>query len=101
MPAGRWADQGAILQALGWVRGDENYHGARMPLRKNEFVKGTTWLPTGWNQPYCENRPNPEAYVGRPTVENPNALHFMAMTIEDRMQAMKPVYQKLTEKVMA
>jgi hypothetical protein len=26
---GPWADQGAVLTALGWDRGDERYHGAR------------------------------------------------------------------------
>lgn len=88
MPQGRWADQGAVMRALDWINGDENYRGARMPTAKNRFVQGTTWLPIGWNQPYCEDRPNPEAYVGRPTVADPHALHFMAMTIDERVAAM-------------
>lgn len=85
MISNRWADQAAVMQALGWPMGDERHHGTYMPTESNKFLRGTDWLPTSWNQPYCENRPNPEAYVGRPVVERPNALHFMAMTIEDRM----------------
>lgn len=88
MPEGRWADQGAVMRALGWINGDDRYFGARMPAEGTDFMTGTGWLPTGWNQPYCENRPNPEAYVGRPLVANPHAVHFMAMTIQERMQTM-------------
>lgn len=85
MVSSRWADQAAVMQVLGWPMGDERHHGTHMPTESNKFFQGTDWLPIGWNQPYCENRPNPEAYVGRPLVEYPNAVHFMAMTIEDRM----------------
>lgn len=95
MPKGRWADQGAVMGALGWERGDDRYHGARMPEKVNAFLAGTTWLPIGWNQPYCENRPNPEAYEGRPLVEDPNALHFMAMTIDERKLVMGSVLSQL------
>lgn len=88
MPEGRWADQGAVMKALGWTMGDDRYSGARMPDKGTSFMEGTAWLPIGWNQPYCDNRPNPAAYVGRPTVKDPHALHFMAMTIQERMQVM-------------
>lgn len=89
MPDGRWADQGAVMRALGWECGDERYHGARIPKDGSRFMAGTTWLPTDWNEPYCgEGRPNPEAYVGRPQAVDPHAIHFMAMTIEDRMKYM-------------
>jgi hypothetical protein len=88
MPPGRWSDQGAVMQALGWITGDAQYYGAHQPDVATEFITGTAWLPTGWNQPYCENRPNPQAYVGRPIVESPHALHFMAMTNEERQLAM-------------
>lgn len=88
IPEGRWADQGAVMKALGWTMGDDRYFGARVPKSGSSFMEGTAWLPIGWNQPYCDNRPNPEAYIGRPTVKDPHALHFMAMTIEERMQVM-------------
>lgn len=95
MPEGRWADQGAVMRALGWKLGDENYHGARIPENGSHFINDTAWLPSGWNQPYCDNRPNPEAYVGRPLVENPHALHFMAMTITQRAAVMGAVLEGL------
>ena len=47
---GPWADQGAVLAALGWDRGDERYHGAR-PGAGGPALAGTSWLPPGWNQP--------------------------------------------------
>lgn len=88
MISSRWADQAAVMSVLGWPMGDERHHGTYMPTESNDFLLGTGWLPTGWNQPYCENRPNPEAYIGRPLVDDPHAIHFMAMTIEDRMTYM-------------
>lgn len=94
MPQGRWSDQGAVLRALGWSLGDERYYGAHMPEVPTEFMVGTSWLPIGWNQPHCENRSNPEAYIGRPLVEDPYAIHFMAMTIEDRLKYMGTVTDK-------
>ena len=94
MPEGRWSDQGAVMAALGWIPGDDRYHGARMPEVGSEFLDGTAWLPIGWNQPYMDKRPNPEAYVGRPTVAHPYAVHFMAMTIADRLLVMGDVAQQ-------
>lgn len=91
MPPGRWADQGAVLHALDWQLGNEQYHGARIPVVQNRFLQGTTYLPTGWNQPHTDDRPNPEAYEGRPLVDDPNAIHFMAMTIKERDLAMGAV----------
>lgn len=85
MPAGRWADQGAVMRALGWVLGDEHYDGARMPDTPNEFMDGTTWLPIGWNQPFLER------YLGRPMEPNPFAIHFMGMSLLDRMKYMREV----------
>lgn len=83
---GPWADQGAVLAALGWDRGDEMYRWAR-PGRGNHFQAQTSWLPPGWNQPYLKHRHDGEGYNGdadsyidRPYVANPHALHFMGMT---------------------
>ncbi len=90
----RWADQAAVLRALGWILGDERYNGARMPDHPTEYIKGTTWLPSGWNQPYTENRRNPEAYIGRPLVEDPHIIHYMAMSIPERLECMGKTYDK-------
>ena len=87
LPEGRWADQGAVMRALDWECGDEHYSGARYPSDDRQ-LDGVAWLPTGWNQPYTLNRPNPEAYEGRPLVSHPHAVHFMSMTIKDRMKEM-------------
>jgi len=91
---GPWADQGAVLAALGWRRGDERYHWAG-PGAGTEFLSGTSWLPPGWNQPYVEERAaadcynsEPESYVTRPTVASPHAVHFMGMTPEARERHM-------------
>jgi hypothetical protein len=83
--SGRWADQAAVMQVLDWEMGDERHYGAAMPDALNEYTDQTTWLPTGWNQPYMKNRPNPEAYVDRPYVPDPHIVHFMAMTVADRL----------------
>lgn len=83
MPEGRWADQGAVMRALGWVLGDANYHGARMPHASTEFIQGTTWLPVGWNQPYLEK------YAGPGRASNPFAIHFMGMSVHDRLSRMR------------
>lgn len=85
LPEGRWADQGAVMRALEWTLGDDRYFGAQMPERHNRFLRGTAWLPIGWNQPHCEHRSNPDAYVGRPLTTEPHAVHLMAMTIEERL----------------
>ena len=94
---GPWADQGAVLAALGWDRGDEEYRWAR-PGAGNGFLAGTSWLPPGWNQPYLQGRRDDEcfnsgagSYADRPQVLDPHALHFMGMTPEARYQAMEEV----------
>jgi hypothetical protein len=100
---GPWADQGAVLAALGWNRGDENYHWAG-PGRGSRFLGGTSWLPFGWNQPYLEGRTADtcyngaaESYVGRPTVPFPFAIHFMGMTSAARLHHMAAVAASLTD----
>lgn len=87
---GPWADQGAVLAALGWDRGDEHYRGAR-PGRGTAALSGTSWLPTGWNTPYLTGRVEQEqfnsradSYADRPTVAAPHALHFMGLTPQAR-----------------
>lgn len=91
MTEGRWADQGAVLRALEWILGDEHYHGARMPDAPTQFIEGTTWLPLELNLPYRDNRPDAEEYAGRPTVDNPFAIHFSRMPIPDRVKFMREV----------
>lgn len=94
---GPWADQGGVLAALGWDRGDENYRWAR-PGAGSDFLTGTSWLPPGWNQPYVQGRRDDEcfnsharSYADRPQVVDPHALHFMGMTPEARYRAMAQV----------
>ena len=91
---GPWADQGAVLAALGWDRGDERYHWAR-PGTGTEFLAGTSWLPPGWNQASVTGRNDADlfnstaaSYEGRPVVGAPHALHFMGMTPAARFRAM-------------
>ena len=83
---GPWADQGAVLAALGWDRGDERYYRAR-PGAGGAFLDGTSWLPPGWNQPYLGGRVDGElynscarSYADRPDVADPHTPHFMGMT---------------------
>ncbi|WP_092623252.1 hypothetical protein [Jiangella sp. DSM 45060] len=92
---GPWADQGAVLLALGWNRGDERYHWAR-PGRGTTFLDGTSWLPPSWNQPYVAGRTAAESYnsaaasyFDRPTVPRPHVLHFMGMTSPARLRHMR------------
>jgi hypothetical protein len=94
---GPWADQGAVLAALGWDRGDEDYHWAK-PGAGNRFLAATSWLPPGWNQPYLTGRADGElyngtaaSYTGRPAVPSPHALHFMGMTPAARYRHMATV----------
>jgi hypothetical protein len=94
---GPWADQGGVLAALGWDRGDEQYHWAR-PGRGSAFLEATSWLPPGWNQPHLHGRRAEEcfnsavdSYADRPQVLDPHALHFMGMTPEARYRAMAQV----------
>ena len=94
---GPWADQGAVLAALGWDRGDERYHWAR-PGAGGGFLDGTSWLPPGWNQPYLGGRVDGElfnscarSYADRPEVADPHALHFMGMTPPARARHMRSV----------
>lgn len=91
---GPWADQGAVLAALGWNRGDERYHWAG-PGVGNAFLTGTSWLPPGWNQPFLGARTEGEcfnsvaaSYAERPQVADPHALHFMGMSPVARYRAM-------------
>lgn len=91
---GPWADQGAVLAALGWDRGDERYHWAR-PGPGTDFLTGTSWLPPGWNQPYLGGRAEGDcfnsaaaSYAERPQVADPHALHFMGMSPVARYRAM-------------
>lgn len=94
---GPWADQGAVLAALGWERGDLDYRWAR-PGRGSVHLAGTSWLPPGWNQPYqgprhpqdCFNS-SAASYLERPRVLDPHALHFMGMSPDARYEAMAQV----------
>ena len=94
---GPWADQGAVLAALGWDRGDLRYRWAR-PGPGNAFTAGTSWLPPGWNQPYIGPRDDASSfnssaasYETRPRVSHPHALHFMGMTPVERYRRMLSV----------
>lgn len=94
---GPWSDQGAVLAALGWERGDESYRWAR-PGRGSDFLAGTSWLPPGWNQPYLLGRRAEscfnsavDSYADRPQVRDPHALHFMGMSPAARYAAMAQV----------
>jgi len=98
---GPWADQGAVLAALGWQRGDESYRWAG-PGAGTRFLTGTSWLPAAWNQPYLQGRTpescyngSADSYVGRPTVQSPYAIHFMGMTTAARHQHMTTVAASL------
>ncbi|MGZ5399049.1 MAG: hypothetical protein ACXWDM_03480 [Nocardioides sp.] len=98
---GPWADQGAVLAALGWNRGDGLYHWAG-PGPGTRFLAGTSWLPSGWNQPFLEGRTaencyngSAASYVGRPTVPRPFAIHFMGMTLTARAHHMATVASSL------
>jgi hypothetical protein len=99
---GPWADQGAVLAALDWDRGDERYHWAR-PGRGNQFLAGTSWLPPGWNQPYLGGRTDQnvfsssaQSYADRPVVSHPHALHFMGMAPAARYRHMAAVAKTLS-----
>ena len=94
---GPWSDQGAVLAALGWDRGDERYHGAQ-PGHGTAFSRRTTWLPGRWNQPWLGPREDegafnsaPGSYGDRPAFPDPCALHFMGMTPEARLHAVRGV----------
>jgi hypothetical protein len=94
---GPWADQGAVLAALGWERGDASYHWAK-PGAGNRFLARTSWLPPGWNQPYLAGRADGDlyngtaaSYAGRPSVPSQHALHFMGMTPDARYRHMAAV----------
>jgi hypothetical protein len=97
---GPWADQGAVLAALGWDRGDEKYHWAR-PGVGSRFLAGTSWLPPGWNQPFVDGRTDADcfnssaaSYADRPRVPEPHALHFMGMSPAARYRAMAEVARR-------
>ncbi|MEX2288711.1 MAG: hypothetical protein WD794_00095 [Mycobacteriales bacterium] len=94
---GPWADQGAVLHALGWDRGDDRHRWAR-PGAGNAFSCRTSWLPPGWNMPYLDGRcdsgsfnSGPASYLDRPQVRAPHALHFMGMTPVARYRHMASV----------
>lgn len=94
---GPWSDQGAVLAALGWRRGDERYRWAG-PGAGSPFLDATSWLPPGWNAPHLADRAPDEAfgsaadsYADRPVVARPHALHFMGMTPAARYRAMAGV----------
>lgn len=91
---GPWADQGAVLTALGWNRGDARYHWAG-PGAGSHFLAVTSWLPPSWNQPYVGARGPEEvfnssaaSYRGRPTVPAPHAVHFMGLAPDARYRLM-------------
>ncbi len=94
---GPWSDQGAVLAALGWERGDERYHGAS-PGRGNAFSRRTTWLPGRWNQPWLGPRDDGDAfnssaasYGDRTAYADPCALHFMGLTPAARLRHIRDV----------
>jgi hypothetical protein len=104
---GPWADQGGVLAALGWDRGDERYHWAR-PGPGSRFLAGTSWLPVGWNQPWVEGRQDADcfnssasSYADRPRVADPHALHFMGLSPSARYRAMASTAGRLRPRASA
>ena len=104
---GPWADQGGVLAALGWDRGDERYHWAR-PGPGTRFLAGTSWLPVGWNQPWVEGRQDADcynssasSYADRPRVADPHALHFMGLSPSARYRAMASMAGRLRPRASA
>jgi hypothetical protein len=94
---GPCGDQGAVVAALGWDRGDSDYRWAK-PGQGNHFLTGTSWLPPGWNQSYLDRQDETELYNGaadsytdRPGVGHPHALHFVGMTPTARYRHMRAV----------
>ena len=92
---GPWADQGAVLAALGWDLGDELHHWAR-PGLGSPYLTRTSWLPTSWNQPFVQGRTSSDcfnstadSYIDRPTVAAPHAVHFMGLTPHARYRHMQ------------
>jgi hypothetical protein len=77
------------LLPLGWYRGNEQYHGAR-PGAGSAYLQHTSVLPLGWNQTYLGpmRTERTERYVGRPSVEDPHAVHFLGMGVAARKAAM-------------
>lgn len=82
---GPWAVQGAVLAALGWDRGDEQYHWSR-PGPGSAHLAGTSWLPQSWNQQLVDQQAE-----GRPRVPDPHVLHFHGMSPTDRYRSMAQV----------
>jgi len=104
---GPWADQGAVLAALGWGRGDAQHHWAG-PGQGSGFLAGTSWLPPGWNQPYLGTRRDDEcfnsaaqSYTDRPQVPEPHALHFMEMSPAARYRTMAAAAARAAEPLAA
>lgn len=98
---GPWADQGAVLAALGWDRGDGSYRWAG-PGAGSPWLTGTSWLPPGWNQPFVGDRAEVDAfnspaasYSDRPTVPDPHVVHFMGLTPVARYRHMRAVAERL------
>jgi hypothetical protein len=62
---GPWADQGAVLAALDWDRGDQRYRWAR-PGRGNQFLAGTSCpLPTHGRRRQEAPAPRPRPATAR------------------------------------
>lgn len=77
---GPWADQGAVLTAMGWDRGDHDYRWAK-PGTGSPFTAGTSWLPPSWNHAY-------DPGAARMTSAAPHAVHFTGMSAQARYDAM-------------
>ncbi len=85
---GPWADQAAVMKALGWDRGGSLYHDAG-PGAGSPFLRGTGWLPPSWNQLYAVPGEDATGVHAVPRVHEPYALHFAGMRLDERETPMR------------
>lgn len=91
---GPWADQAAVMRVLGWDRGGALYHDAS-PGRGSAFLRGTGWLPPSWNQLHSVPGENAAGVHAMPRVDEPHALHFAGMGIDEREMRMRRALEHL------
>jgi mannosyltransferase OCH1-like enzyme len=83
-----WGDQAAVCAALGWELDDNHpvdggFELRARPVHFSRHLQGTAWLPPEWNP------------LGIAAGVLPRISHFAGMTNEDRLNRMRPVYQRL------
>lgn len=87
-PGEAWADQAAIMRALGWFMGDRDYAGAHAGPGTPAML-GTALLPLSFNTRIGDGNPKQWYQKSVDTARGPHIWHLSGLTPDERIAVLR------------